>query len=416
MSERLIIENFLGLKNIDMEVRDINILIGAQSVGKSVCAKLLYYFKICIHDFYNLNFISKTKREFDNALSESFYRYFPKQFLGTSEFKIRYEIGTAYIEIYNKNNINISYSDIFSDSRKTFKKELQKIQDNAKNSKSIRIQHDQSTPIFIEFLEQINQELGNPTGFYQTFIPSGRSTYSFLHKNIFTFLSNNAPIDTFLIAFGGFYESIKDFYLLNRETKGTSKQIKKILNQLLSGTYIKVREEDYIALNDGRNISVISASSGQQEILPLIIILDCFIKDIIPNSNTLYIEEPEAHVFPTSQKLIVELIAYAYNLSKSPLQFFITTHSPYILTSFNNLMRAGILQKKLSPEKLKKLYKIVPENQIIDPDKVRAYTLEDGKLISLLDNEYKIINANTIDDVSNELGEIFSSLLDMEYE
>jgi predicted ATPase len=192
-------------------------------------------------------------------------------------------------------------------------------------------------------------------------------------------------------------------------------KIDKLKHQLLSGSFVRVKDEDFINLNDGRRINIVNASSGQQEILPLTIILDCFIKGLITNSYTIYIEEPEAHVFPTSQKLIVELIAYAYNLSKSPLQFFITTHSPYILTSLNNLIQAGILQKKLPPEKLAKLYKIVPKEQIIDPEKVSAYGLEDGKLINLLDNKYQIINAKNIDEVSNVLGSEFDRLLDMEY-
>ncbi|MBF0473444.1 MAG: AAA family ATPase, partial [Nitrospirae bacterium] len=134
------------------------------------------------------------------------------------------------------------------------------------------------------------------------------------------------------------------------------------MNQLLNGNYEIIKDEDYISLNDGRYISVATASSGQQEILPLMMVLAWFIIIRRKLGYTLYIEEPEAHLFPTSQKHIVELISSVFNISnKPPLQFFITTHSPYILTSFNNLIQAGILQSKLPPEKLDELYKIVPK-------------------------------------------------------
>lgn len=38
--ERLIIDNFAGIKHLEIELKKINILIGPQGTGKSVCAKL----------------------------------------------------------------------------------------------------------------------------------------------------------------------------------------------------------------------------------------------------------------------------------------------------------------------------------------------------------------------------------------
>ena len=45
MAEKLIIDNFAGIKHIELDVGQINILIGPQATGKSVCAKLHYYFE-----------------------------------------------------------------------------------------------------------------------------------------------------------------------------------------------------------------------------------------------------------------------------------------------------------------------------------------------------------------------------------
>jgi predicted ATPase len=45
MEERLIIRNFAGIMNIKVEIKKINIIIGPQASGKSVCAKLLFFFK-----------------------------------------------------------------------------------------------------------------------------------------------------------------------------------------------------------------------------------------------------------------------------------------------------------------------------------------------------------------------------------
>jgi predicted ATPase len=419
MSERIIIENFLGLKNIDMEVRDINILIGPQATGKSVIAKLLYYFKDSMFEFSNPENTSKLESVFNIILIDKFFKYFPNKFLGASEFKIRYEIDKAYIEIKrnneNKQLVDIYYSDDFSDLRTEFQKEL-----NERKDHHVELQQDWFT-IQTKNIEKAKQKLGTLSAFKQLFIPAGRSFYSIVQKNIFTLVSNNDTLDPFLTNFGSFYERMKKSIFIETPNykKEPLKEIEKLMNQLLSGTYVREKDEDYINLNDGRRISIANASSGQQEILPLNIVLSAFIKIDRLYKYTIYIEEPEAHLFPTSQKHIVELIASTYNIStKLPLQFFITTHSPYILTSLNNLIQAGILQKKFlseNPEKLEALYKIVPKEQMIDPEKVAAYTLENGKLISLLDKKYQIMNADSIDDVSDELGVTFDSLVDMEY-
>ena len=47
--ENLQVRNFLVIKSADFEVGQINLIIGSQANGKSVLAKLLYYFR----DFLN---------------------------------------------------------------------------------------------------------------------------------------------------------------------------------------------------------------------------------------------------------------------------------------------------------------------------------------------------------------------------
>ena len=45
MSEFIRISNFGGIKEMEMELKPINVIIGPQASGKSVTAKLLYFFK-----------------------------------------------------------------------------------------------------------------------------------------------------------------------------------------------------------------------------------------------------------------------------------------------------------------------------------------------------------------------------------
>jgi predicted ATP-binding protein involved in virulence len=131
---------------------------------------------------------------------------------------------------------------------------------------------------------------------------------------------------------------------------------------------------------------------------------------------TVYIEEPEAHLFPLAQKSIVELIASVFNYStRCKIQFIITTHSPYILTSFNNLIHAGsILNKNLSSIKKSKLYKVVPKEQILKPGLVNAYSLDHEGCKNLFCKETGLITSNVIDSVSNNIAIQFDQLLNID--
>ena len=45
MAEKFIVKNFVGIKELEIDVKRINILIGPQASGKSVCAKLFFTLK-----------------------------------------------------------------------------------------------------------------------------------------------------------------------------------------------------------------------------------------------------------------------------------------------------------------------------------------------------------------------------------
>ena len=49
------------------------------------------------------------------------------------------------------------------------------------------------------------------------------------------------------------------------------------------------------------------------------------------------IEEPESNLFPESQKLVIELISMIAGVGNAVL---LTTHSPYVLGTVNNLLYA----------------------------------------------------------------------------
>jgi predicted ATPase len=102
-----------------------------------------------------------------------------------------------------------------------------------------------------------------------------------------------------------------------------------------------------ITTHDGREISPVELSSGQQELLYFLLLIK-YLPDTsfhYGKSISVHIEEPSAHLFPQEQKDTIEYIAGMYSSIKSEdtniCRFFITTHSPYILNAINNMLKKG---------------------------------------------------------------------------
>jgi hypothetical protein len=251
------------------------------------------------------------------------------------------------------------------------------------------------------------------------FITAGRSSFSNLQKNIFSLLRQDIQIDYFSKEFGAEYERIKNDY---RNSQEILPKVSQLISQIISGKYIYEGNEDWIeSATTKQKIRLVDASSGQQEALPMLLTLASF--SAKKETHSFFIEEPEAHLFPTSQKHIIDLIGLLFNQAEKRNSFFITTHSPYILTALDNLIQAGntltainqIESEQIREEMLQKLYAICPANQILHIEDVRAYTIEEGKIRSIINEENQLIDQNIVDEVSQDIGKIFDGLLDLEF-
>ena len=427
MAEKLIIKNFAGIKELELEVKRINILIGPQASGKSVCAKLLYYFKSFVWEILSSAEDEQTKRNLDSNYSKRFEEYFPSESWGNHSFFLRYEIADIFIEISRKKDskelkVLLNYSDLF-------RKELTKLRSLVKKAKE-NISDDAEYDPFVfkgrgalrsQLVFSLKTTLCKEAVFTQLFIPAGRSFFAYLQSNIFSFLSSNNALDPFLRAFGSRYETIKvlqfrskDRFEKGRYTKAIQNEIDSLIEKTLCGKHIHEKGKDFLEVVDGRRTSITYSSSGQQEALPLTIMLTALpLFESRGSGQTVYIEEPEAHLFPDAQRNIIELIIIIFNARKKQLQFFITTHSPYVLTSINNLLQAGQIYEEANQDVLPQLEKIVPRYKALNPTDLSAYLLENGRGKSIICPDTGLIDAKAIDSVSDDLAIQFDKLLDL---
>lgn len=418
--EKIIINGFAGIRHFELEIRPINVIIGPQSSGKSITAKLIYYFKSFFTIIRNGIENDRSKRDIDNEQINKFFNYFPKESWSNDPFSIKYIINNVEISIErtNGNKVKLNWNEnlkkLFNRARQIYKKEKINIQ-GSENYRRIEL-----TKSFNQKFDiLIKQELSDNFCFKQIFIPAGRSFFSNIQENIFSFLGTNKSIDPFIIEFGIIYESFKkllnsDYFSQKDRTKGKDLDI--IIKNILNGFYLREKDKDFLLHHNDRKVNIANASSGQQEIFPLIIIIQVLIiAHGISKDTIVYIEEPEAHLSPNAQNLVVKLLAMLFNNLNGDIQMLITTHSPYILSSFNNLLYAGYLSENLDQSASKEITDIIPASQILDPSCIQAISLTENKeIISIIDPETHLIAQNILDDVSNAISIEFGNLMKLE--
>ncbi|MEC4987349.1 MAG: ATP-binding protein, partial [Oscillatoria sp. PMC 1068.18] len=341
--EKIIIHNFLNLTDIEFELSEINLLIGPQAQGKSIVAKLIFFFKNFFLNYRTSIVQEQRKNEFDKSICEEFKEIFPEYTWNHQDFEIIYCFSNYSICLETKllskgkRKLSLIYSDELSkirrkllknygqsDRKTNYEEKLQVFLATSVNRKYETLNKLLSQHLFESEQNKIEEPI---------FIPAGRSFFANLQNNIFSLLSKNISIDYFLKEFGFNYEIVKNSYnFLQSSIFENYPEIDQLISQILVGRYSYEQRQDWLySLDNQRKINLSNASSGQQEALPMTTILA--ILPFIRSSDRLFIiEEPEAHLFPNSQKHIIELISLVFNLTGKKHRFLITTHSPYILT------------------------------------------------------------------------------------
>lgn len=152
-------------------------------------------------------------------------------------------------------------------------------------------------------------------------------------------------------------------------------QIKKITD----GDVVKEEGKEFLVLDEGKHVNMSAAASSIKEISPLLFLL----KNHPIINVAICLEEPEAHLHPSMQIQVADLIAECIN---NGFLFHITTHSDYFMDRLNQLIKLGNIRKK--NEATFKEYcsaNGLSEKTFLDGDNVKAYFFhrdnETGKVV-----------------------------------
>jgi hypothetical protein len=427
MAERLLIKNFAGL-DIDIELGRINLFIGPQASGKSVCAKCLYLFRSFVPDLLTSATQPQDKQTFEGAFLDRFREYFPNLWRSGAGFQLRYESEEAFVDITaNAHSAApsaiLTYSPFLQEGAAELRSIIRKMRDVRKPKGVIPApnQLSSSNDIFTQeyfatnkLRNLLRERSGTSSMGRQAFVIAGRAFLSTLKGSILTVLSSNPVADPLLREFLQLYETVRRF------PPGKYRPIDaasgKLAESIIRGRLLVEDDEDYIELGDTRRIPLANASSGQQEAFSLLMILLDLVNPSYYPYSALYAEEPEAHLFPESQRALARLMARAYNNVPFPVQYVITTHSPYLLAVFNNLVYAHQVQQAVAddPAALRRLSRVVPKAERLPLADFRAYGLEDGKARSLINQDLGLLSADLLDSASDKINQQFGKLTDLD--
>lgn len=432
--ESLNIDNFLTIREAEIEVKQFTIFIGPQGSGKSVIAKLLYFFREFLQQQFPRSIQNfEDKRDLQKAGLKKFEQLFPPYTWDKQDFSIIYTNGDVEIILARKEPTNkqsalhLNYSENLAGIHRRAKATYRKKQQGSEQEQTTKDVFVGKNDAFLDVLYNHVYTSSYDYAFRPSvFIPASRSFFANLQQNVFSFLANNISIDPLIKEFGSVYEFGKTSYKrwstpterrFMRKSKDWMQSFDALfsyIEKIVAGKYVYEKDQDWI-VSDHRRINLANASSGQQESLPMLIVLlsrSFFSEKFRP--ITFFIEEPEAHLFPVAQKDVVELLAKLNNLTGC--RYVITTHSPYILTALNNLVYAKNLAAYQNEQLDKQVSELVPSQAQVSFENISAYVVEDGEVASILDAEIKLIGTSIIDKVSDQFDAVFSKLLELESE
>ena len=429
---RLVIKKLGPIEQCEMECSQFMTLTGFQASGKSTIAKAIYYFRTIKDDIINLARtqaynsvpVGGLETEFDvvygtslrkgleNYLREKFMRTFGSSWGMSNEMCMEYSFtNTCSVKVSLKEDNEFSSPNYIWI---TLSEDLKKFLRKKNHGFTV-------TPlgVFDEDIKKLKTELCDCSVVY---IPAGRSMITLLSQQfgyIYATMDGVQKrsldyctkdyLERILRIKSEFTEGLQGLTAYYRgKTTLSPKLIQQALNlieKILRGTYRYSNGEEQIVLGNGKYVKINFSSSGQQECVWILNLLFYYL--LQQNPILFIIEEPESHLFPESQKYITELIALVSNWKHSVV---LTTHSPYVLGTLNNLLYVHTIPGKYSKE----ADKIIPMSIWLDDRRFDSWFVKNGTAENCMDAELHMIQNERIDEISKVINTEFDELLSLQ--
>ena len=428
---KLIIHKLGPIRHCELQCTQFMTLTGFQASGKSTIAKAVYYFRTIKDDIIELareqalnskdtdSFENELglDRRLENHLREKFLRTFGSSWGMEKEMFLEYcftdelSVKISLVDDERYGTPNYIWVTICDELRQFLRKKNHYLsvttlgipEEELKKFKTeiYGLFRDEDTVVYIpagrSMITLLSQQLGY---IYATMDEMQKRSLDNCTKDYLERILRLKPEFSEGLQGLALYPGAKTFL-----SPDTVKQALNLIKKILRGTYRYSNGEEQIVLEDGKYVKINYSSSGQQE---CVWILNLLFYHLIQQKRTLFIvEEPESHLFPESQKYISEFIALVVKMGHSVL---LTTHSPYVLGTLNNLLYAGTLAPKYQDD----ADKIISKLFWIEHDKFDSWFVEDGTIENCMDREIQMIQNERIDEISKVINADFDMLLELQ--
>lgn len=341
MNERLIIDNFFSIEHFDWEIKDFNILTGEMASGKSLCMKLLHFIEQIFHKNIFFSSIYKealTKEVFYNNISDKFLKVFHcsnnrNDFLNTSINYSYSNSGTTFDLNAKWNNGKLEWNSEYLNAR------LDEWRGFFTNGNTPDAAQNVRTQIY----DSLSHDFSSTFPIGAEFIPASRAIAAIANTSF-------EIQDSFL---ENFIKGDKPFALNFDDVDQNINRILRMKNITVKDNNDPNKRTLEATVFDGRTITPLEFSSGQQELIYLLLFISNLYRTTFTYGQTtsIFIEEPSAHLFPDEQKETIQYIVKIFRelqetYEDKKARFFISTHSPYVLNVINNMLKKGYLIEK----------------------------------------------------------------------
>lgn len=409
------------IKQCEIDIDDFTVFTGAQATGKSTIAKSIFFFRTIKNDILESMLKRSGLNDMEISLNRTVTRLIRNKFLqifGTSralsnQLRMLYNYNKdTFVEItlrLNTGDDYVSPNYVYFDFSRNIEQFLRDNNDKDISEREERDRiHDELNRMFSDDCETI-------------FIPAGRSLITLLTTQlnyIFTVMDEEQKrlldfctqkyIERILRIRPSFDGGIRGYFDNKRTTSITSfdtafaRKCMALIDEILKGRYLYVSGEERLVLDNNKYVKINYTSSGQQE---SVWIFNILMYQLINNIKTFIIlEEPEAHLYPDAQKKMVELLSMFQSKNN---ELLLTTHSPYVLGTINNLIYAKQIECQTNSPQTDAV--VEKEKRI---ERCSAYNVHNGHIYGCL-AEDRLIKNEVIDGASEEINQEYDRLFEI---
>jgi predicted ATPase len=447
MKTILRVKNFGPITDAELDLRNVNVLIGPQASGKSTLAKLytickspvMYHkvdskYRLADNDESDLTDIATKSTLSIDKFFESLSFFGVRSFF-SEDTVIEFESATHSVQIKGKRitfedkiEIDSLVNSYKNDDLVNFSKHFKKLAESTfylavdyfssvKTAMFIKSQGSES--VKIEFRLSVLSETELRTLVELTvkfkdrlflnkamYIPAERTIVNLLKQASLNLRAANVPIPSHLLDYAAQYET-------------ATFSLKKLnLHFLCKNTYYQsVDGNDLIYFRENKSIPLTESASGLQSVVPMLLPIE-YTRSVSSKDADLHhsfvIEELETNLFPKAQYDVLKFLEKGREDDLNKLDFgsthTYTTHSPYVLSALNNMLYAYKLGNDADELTKNRIDNVLGKEHWINPKHFSAYEIKNGKAKSIFNRKTGLIKENVVDAVSEDILEDFRKI------